>query len=147
VIAADDHIVTLRSMPWRNFQPHRPIHHYYDFDEYVRTLPLWEHELLEHIKFIMTPDELTDFLEPAETSPATLFLVSDGSDTEEAMSFGWILGTKTGRPLVQNYGPGFDTPSSHHAEAWGMLSSARFLFHLTIFTRSPFPEHITVESM
>jgi hypothetical protein len=69
------------------------------------------------------------------------------SDTKEAMSFGWILETKTGRPLVQNYGPGFGIPSSHRAEAWGMLSGARFLLHLTMYTRTPFPEHIKVESM
>jgi hypothetical protein len=95
----------------------------------------------------MMPEELTDLLAPAETSPASLLLVSDGSDTDEAMSFGWILGTKSGRPLVQNYGPGFGIPSSHRAEAWGMLSGARFLLHYTIYTRHPIPEHVKVESM
>jgi hypothetical protein len=150
VTATDASIVLLCSTPWRQFQSsptHRPIHHHYDFANYIHTLPLWEQELLEHIEFIMTPDELTDFLAPAETSPATLLLVSDASDTAEAMSFSWILGTQTGRPLVQNYGPGFGIPSSHRAEACGMLSGTRFLLHLTIYTRTPFPEHIKVESM
>jgi hypothetical protein len=88
-----------------------------------------------------------DLLAPVDTSPQTLLPVSDGSDTEAAMSFGWILGTQSGRPLVQNYGPSFGIPSSHCAEAWGMLSGARFLLHYTIYTRHPILEHVKVESM
>jgi hypothetical protein len=142
--------VVLSHTPWRHFQspaPLRSAHHHYDFADYVRTLPLWEQEILEHIEFILTPEELMDLLAPVDTSPPTLLLVSDGSDTEEAMSFGWILGTQSGRPLVQNYRPGFGIPSSHRAKAWGMISGARFLLHYTIYTRHPIPEHVKVESM
>jgi hypothetical protein len=142
--------VALRSTIWPHFQPqapHRPTHHHYDFADYICTLPPWEQELLEHIDFKLSPEEIADLLAPAETSPATILLVSDGSDTEEAMSFGWVLGTKSGQPLVQNYGPGYGIPSSHRAEAWGMLSGARFLLHYSLYTRLPIPEHVRVESL
>jgi hypothetical protein len=58
-------------------------------------------------------------------------MVSDGSELSQKMTFGWVLCTASGIRLAICSGPAFGTGSSHRAEGTGMLSVARFLYHLS----------------
>jgi hypothetical protein len=69
----------------------------------------------------------------------TLYEVSDGSMSNESLSFGWVLGTNTGQRLAWNNGPGYGTNTSHRSEGWAKLSAAKFMYHLSVFTATPFP--------
>jgi hypothetical protein len=55
------------------------------------------------------------------------------------MTFGWSLRTTYGKRLVTCGGPGFGPSSSHRAEGTGMLSGAKFLYHLSHYTGIPLP--------
>jgi hypothetical protein len=68
-----------------------------------------------------------------------LYEVSDGSSKRGSLSFGWVIGTETGQKLAWGKGPGYGTDTSHRAESWGKLSAAKFLYHLSRFTRIPLP--------
>jgi hypothetical protein len=71
-----------------------------------------------------------------------LYLVSDGSSLQsKTMSFGLVVGSATGKILLENMGPAFGTPSSHRAECTGCLSGALILLHLARFTGLSFPSH------
>jgi hypothetical protein len=69
--------------------------------------------------------------------PSTIHMVSDGSELACKMTFGWILCTSKGLCLAICSGPAYGTVSSHRAEATGMLSAARFLYHLAQYCSSP----------
>jgi hypothetical protein len=56
-----------------------------------------------------------------------IVLVSDGSQIGSSMSFGWVLGTRSGYNLAVNYGHGYGVGTSHRAEGWGKLSGVCFL--------------------
>jgi hypothetical protein len=60
-----------------------------------------------------------------------LHMVSDGSELAQHMTFGWALCLTDGTRLALCSGPAFGKGSSHRAKATGMLSGARFLYHLT----------------
>jgi hypothetical protein len=64
-------------------------------------------------------------------------MVSDGSELAQHMTFGWVLCLNDGTRLALCSGPAFGKGSSHRAEATGMLSGARFLYHLTQFCAQP----------
>jgi hypothetical protein len=55
------------------------------------------------------------------------------------MSFGVVIGTAKGLPLIEISGPAYGIPSSHRAECTGCLAGALILHHLAIFTGIPFP--------
>eukprot|EP00957_Ditylum_brightwellii_P190894 14535229-Ditylum_brightwellii.AAC.1 len=53
-------------------------------------------------------------------------VVTDGSDGDTDMSFGWKICTTNGDPIVQNAGPAFGQASSFLAEGYGVLSALSF---------------------
>jgi hypothetical protein len=57
-------------------------------------------------------------------------MISDGLELYQKMTFGWVICTANGTRLTICSGPAFGTGSSHRAKATGMLSAARFLYHL-----------------
>jgi hypothetical protein len=60
----------------------------------------------------------------------------------QSHSFGWVLGTASGQKLAWGNGPGYGTDTSHRAECWGLLSAAKFIFHLSRFTATQFPPNL-----
>lgn len=52
------------------------------------------------------------------------------------MSYGWVFGSSHQDIYAEHAGPGEGTPTSHRAEAWGMLSGVLFLQHLYKYTNS-----------
>jgi hypothetical protein len=74
-------------------------------------------------------------------------MVSDGSQKNDSMSFGWILGITNGPTLAEHSGPAYGHPSSHRAEGWGMLSGARFLFHLLRYCHVTTPIQSAIETI
>jgi hypothetical protein len=66
-----------------------------------------------------------------------LHMVSDSSELAQHMTFDWALCLNDGTRLALCSGPAFGKGSSHRAEATGMLSGARFLYHLTQYCDQP----------
>jgi hypothetical protein len=64
-------------------------------------------------------------------------MVSDGSKLACKMTFGWILCTSNELRLAICSGPAYGTGTSHRAEATGMLSAAKFLYHLAQHCNTP----------
>ena len=144
VAVLDDQLLRL-SLSYSTEQ--RPVEQpriFYDFDHYVTTLPPWEETILSGVTLFTTPDEIVQHLrQPACTAQ----LVSDGSQQQASMSFGWILGLHDGTPLAEHSGPAYGQPSSHRAEGWGMLSGARFLLHLQRYCNVTVPLECNVETI
>jgi hypothetical protein len=118
------------------------------FEEYLHQLPTQEQHLFASLDLLHDPFEilahfnqeyqdLPDTDDDSTTStttptpPTTIHMVSDGSELSQKMTFGWVLCTANGIRLAICSGPAFGTGSSHRAEGTGMLSAARFLYHLS----------------
>jgi hypothetical protein len=146
---------TLTAPPALPSHPERPIIAT-TFDEYLRYLPANKQRLFASVDLLLDPYAILDdlfnaaYLDPTDSSdddtvvfdntptpPITIHMVSDGSELAQKMTFGWILCTAHGVRLTICSGPAFGTGSSHRAEATGMLSAARFLYHLTVYCNSP----------
>ena len=61
-------------------------------------------------------------------------VVSDGSQRGTFISYGWVFGSSKQDIYAEHAGPGMGEPTSHRAEAWGMLSGVTFLSHLHKYT-------------
>jgi hypothetical protein len=98
------------------------------FYEYIGNLDPWEQTLLENLEWDNTYQDTANII---STQP---FLVaSDGaSDPATGMAaFGWILADANGKTLIKCAGPVYGlTPSSYRAEAYGVLSPTRMIYHL-----------------
>lgn len=115
-------------------RPEKPTsQHPITFDEYVQMLNPWERELLCDIHFSSFPYEIIHLL-TSSTPPPVLYMVSDGSHRSGTISYGWVCGTSDGRILAEHSGYAYGNPTSHRAEAWGMLSATIFLHHLHTYT-------------
>ena len=87
--------------------------------------PIWTQKLLQHVYF----DTMATILKPI-ASNVPLYVVSDGSATDNRMTFGWILSAARGQRLASSHGSCAGQPSSLRAEASGMLSSLLFIMIL-----------------
>ena len=69
-----------------------------------------------------------------------IIVASDGSVISSVRTYSWICSLPHGQRLATNHGPVFgSSPSSFHAEAYGLLSCLRFLYRVSQYTHSPFP--------
>ena len=109
------------------------------FHEYVEHLPIWDRHLLQGLYFCTGPYEILHTItkQPSQTH---LLAVSDGSLDDKSLYYGWVLGTAQRRIFVEQSGRGYGELTSHRAEGWGMLSVARFLYHLFQYTSGHTPE-------
>lgn len=105
-----------------------------NFNSYVGSFDEWERELLELVS--LRYDVQTTMAMMMETN----FVVAcDGSIRHQTdASFGWVLSSPTGALYARCHGParGF-RPTSHRAEAYGMLSIFRFLIRITSYMAAP----------
>jgi hypothetical protein len=119
-----------------------------EFHDYVNQLPIWDRTLLQNIIFHFGGAYNTmSYLHDLPLAECSLYEVSDGSMANNTTTFGWMIGTRTGQRLIWGSGPGSGSATSHRAECWGKLSAARFLHHLSIFTKRPFPAQLRIISM
>jgi hypothetical protein len=81
-----------------------------------------------------------------EPGSSAIVLVSDGSQIGHSMSFGWVLGTRSGHILAVNYGPGYGVDTSHRAEGWGKLSGVCFLQRLAEYTCTPYSPSLQLQT-
>jgi len=144
-LPVDAHMITANSVRLHELPrlPHsapRPgIFH--DFDNYLQILPPWEHDLLDGVKFLMSPYAIMDHLQRLDHT-VTMLLVSDGgSRRNQTMSFGFTLGTDDGTLFLEHSGPAFGEPTSFRAEGTGQLAGALLLLHLTRYTTMTIPDH------
>lgn len=103
------------------------------FIEYIRSLPTWERALLEGVDLLMSPFAVISQVQ-SKTTQDPLLAVSDGSVKSDALTYGWIFGDSAGILYARHKGQGTGQPTSHRAEAWGMLSAALFVHHLCQYT-------------
>jgi hypothetical protein len=116
------------------------------FQEYADSLPLWEQDLFSQLDMVygcFTILDLIDQYPVAEASGSpdqlqrqlsSLLAVSDGLSMDGTMTFGWTMSLPNGQRIASCAGPAPGSKdSSFRAEAYGMLSMVRFLFHLFSF--------------
>ena len=94
------------------------------FHEFLATKIPNAHHIIGTISFC---SEINDLQQWLTTKGNDIYLVSDGSDVERCMSFGWSIGTPSGTRFVTSHGPVDGHGTSHRAEAGGMLGGAMFL--------------------
>ena len=133
-------------VPPQDIQVTRPAHPPIaeTFTEYIRLLPPWERQLLEHITLFVSPftiiHQLTLMHEVNPYIKTSLLVGSDGSVEDVQLTFGWTMATPAGQRLAQCEGPACgSTPSSFRSEAYGLLSATRFLFNLIKFSATSSP--------
>lgn len=130
--------IMIRQLPKKRkhiLTANRPIR---NFDDYIQSLPAWEQHLLQNIVFHFGPYEIVHRIStPTAGTRSKIFLVSDGSQRDDDLTYGWVCGSDEGTIYAENSGFGYGSPSSHRAEAWGMLSAVLFLHHLEVYTRTP----------
>jgi hypothetical protein len=132
------------------FLPHpsRPLFSNADFQEYVTVSTTYDRVLLQNVSFHFGGAYNTiAYLHDLPPDKRILYEVSDGSMINDATTFGWILGTYDGQRLAWGSGPGSGPATSHRAECWGKLSAARFLHHLALFTKTPYPADLQISSL
>jgi hypothetical protein len=113
------------------------------FESYVSKLLSWEQPLLQGVQFHYSPYETRQYIHN-RGEEVSLLLVSDGSQRGSHLSYGWVFGTESGVILAEHSGHGYGSPTSHRAEAWGMLSATVFVNHLIVYTAGinhDFPLH------
>ena len=107
-----------------------------DFEAYLRQLPQWEAELLQHVHV------LQDIYTTLSKMQAQFLAAGDGSVRHKTQgAFGFILSTAAGERLVTAYGlvRGYK-PTSYRAEAYGMLAILRFIKHIQVYCNVSKPE-------
>ena len=106
------------------------------FSVYIQQLNQWEYRLL-HDSLITT--DILSLSETFQNNPQ-IIAASDGSVTSSVGAYGWICSLPHSQRLATNHGPVFSSlPSSFHAEAYGLLSYLRFLYHVSHHTHSSLP--------
>ena len=96
------------------------------FLTYISKLEPWDNTLLQHIQFVVPPEEVFTILTSTDFRAC-----SDGSALARQGTYGWALATADRNRLAFGAGPvdGHD-PQSFRSEGQGMLSVVRLLFHL-----------------
>lgn len=110
------------------------------FHQYLKTAPRLDYYLLKYTSFPICARTTMHEIQRLSQQRIILYEVSDGSMNNQSLSFGWVLGTRDGRKLAWGKGPGYGTDTSHRAEGWGKLAAAKFLYHLSKFTSTSYPD-------
>eukprot|EP00980_Cylindrotheca_fusiformis_P010202 scaffold2269_cov65-Cylindrotheca_fusiformis.AAC.2 len=110
-----------------------------NFDEYIKELPHYEQLLFASLDICIPTSELLDILNETSVDlegPDNLCVgVSDGSEYQGSMTFGWTFASPDGFRMVTCAGPAFGAQaSSYRAEGYGFVSMALFLYHFRRFT-------------
>eukprot|EP00980_Cylindrotheca_fusiformis_P020498 scaffold7555_cov72-Cylindrotheca_fusiformis.AAC.3 len=111
------------------------------FQEYLTAQKPHIQQLFSDLDIRIPSHELLEILQ-ATVSPVDGYYwpclgVSDGSEYQGSMTFGWTIAAPDGFRLVACAGPAFGSQaSSYRAEGYGLLSMALFLYHFRRFTES-----------
>jgi hypothetical protein len=106
------------------------------FVEFLTTLDGWEAQLFSQLTMDVDCYAFLNLVntQPLDETEVHLLTMSDGSDDDGAMTFGWIISLPNGNRLARCAGPAFGPyGSSFRAEGYGFLSVARFLVRLQEF--------------
>ena len=99
---------------------------YDDVKTNVEILPPWEQSLLQELVLINLEAQIWESL-----CNTQCFVATDGSAPQQKGSFMWILSNASGDRLARGSGRLFGHAiSSYRAEAYGLLSAIRFLYHM-----------------
>ena len=100
------------------------------WDEYIKTIPEWEQQLLYHIDFKTDEQNIINIL---SSSTSLITCVSDGGSEEKLGSYGWIISNGNEHLVVgQGSVPG-QPMSSQRAESCGKLAWITWLIHFSIY--------------
>ena len=99
------------------------------FHGYIKTLPPWEADILQHVNLAVDPRYLCFDLQQY------FYAGSDGSvKFETDGSFGWMLANTEGDRVASANGPARGAKmDSYRAECTGMLSFLRFLIRIALY--------------
>ena len=100
-----------------NLRPHC------DWENYLASQPAWIQTLLGQIKLQLPIEQILEIYD----KEGEFVMVSDGSEKEWAMTFGWILAVRSGIRLAKAAGPCSGRGSSLRAESAGMLAISLFV--------------------
>ena len=105
-----------------------------DFNEFVAAELTTNHYLLEHLELLISPFQIFHYSHESmqvtfEPDDNDLFcdLVSDGSEKDSNMTFGWAMAAPDGTRLARCSGSAPGHGHSHRAESTGLLSGLTFL--------------------
>lgn len=121
--------------PIRQSHPRTRNEHHVTFTDYVSTQPLWVQHLIDGVHFYLGPYEIFHHIQHQDSN-TSIYLVSDGSQRDQALTYGWVFGNSKGVVYAEHSGHGYGTPTSHRAEAWGAMSVLVFFLHLHLYTRT-----------
>jgi hypothetical protein len=100
------------------------------FNEYLSTIPTWESDLLQNVRFRIPVEQFKNILIDKDTQ---LCIVSDGGNIESFGSHAWVIANDF-ITFIENNGTAYGSPmSSYRAEAYGKLSWILFLKHCKLF--------------
>jgi hypothetical protein len=116
------------------------------FEQHLKSIEKMDYYLLKNSVFSTNPTSVMATIQHEIHQGKIIYVVSDGSMNHQSLSFGWVIGSESGRKLAWGNGPGYGTNTSHRAEGWGQLAAAKFLLHLSRFTSIPYPSHSKVYS-
>ena len=94
-----------------------------DWENYLASQPAWIQTLLGQIKLQLPIEQILEIYD----KEGEFVMVSDGSEKEWAMTFGWILAVRSGMRLAKAAGPCSGGGSSLRAESAGMLAISLFV--------------------
>jgi len=106
-----------------------------EFSQYISFLPDWEQHLIRHTTFSHSAERAAWKLQDAKTSGMAAYVITDHHFENDTTSFAWTLFTLDGDTLAECQGPCPGPSQRPRADTWGLLSIARFLHHIQIFTR------------
>eukprot|EP00980_Cylindrotheca_fusiformis_P027571 scaffold21320_cov78-Cylindrotheca_fusiformis.AAC.1 len=104
------------------------------FQSYLKSLPFAIQQLLQDLDIRIPVPELIQLLNsthPQLSAPLQCIGVSDGSENQGSMTFGWLIADPEGFRVAACAGPAFGSQaSSYRAEGYGFVSLSLFLLHL-----------------
>jgi hypothetical protein len=103
------------------------------FEEYIASLPTWEQDLLQYIDLNLPPFEFLHRLSSLTSTTGPTLAVSDGSQVQDRIAFGWTIRDGEDIDVARSRSPGWGKATSHRAEAYGFLSVILFIERITTF--------------
>ena len=108
------------------------------FSEYLDRQQ--DHERCALLRFDTFGVDIHDIMSALKPGLDEIILVSDGGAAHKCGSFGWSLGTSSGRRLAQGSGTvfGYD-PMSYRAEISGCRAGLLFILHASVYCSKSIP--------
>ena len=112
------------------------------FTTSLDTLQEWEKQMLSNLEIMQDLPSVINHM-----TNSVIHIATDGSSKSTKGTFSWIVSTETGIRLAKNRGTAYGyRPTSLRAEAYGVLSSLRFMFRMIEYHAIQMKTPITIHT-